>query len=177
MKYFWPLLYLTSILLGNFFVMWFGIVEFAGLTFPAGVIFVGLTFSFRDFVQRQWGDYACWIWMIIATIITFFLNRQIALASVAAFLTSETIDWLCFKYFNFSLKKRIAVSNLFSAPLDSMIFVTIAFGWVWPAIWGQALIKYLAGLLILPFIKDEEAIPYDNNYDGPYPSYNKSYFN
>ena len=159
MKYTWPALYLTSILLGNFFVMWFGIVHIAGLTFPAGVVFVGLTFSFRDFVQRQWGDYACWIWMAIATGITFFLNQQIALASVSAFLVSEAVDWASFKYLKFSFKKRIYISNLFSCPLDSLIFVTIAFGWVWPAIWGQALIKYLAGLLVLPFIREEERYP------------------
>jgi len=155
MKYFWPALYLISILLGNFFVMWFGIIDFAGLSFPAGVVFVGLTFSFRDFVQRQWGDKACWIWMIIATIITFFLNRQIAIASVSAFVVSEAVDWACFKYLKMPFKKRIYISNLFSCPLDSLIFITIAFGWVWPAIWGQALIKYLSGLLILPFIKSE----------------------
>ncbi len=152
-KFFWPILYLLSILLANYFVIAFGIVKFAGLTFPAGVVFVGLTFSFRDFVQRKWGDWACWMWMIIATIITFFLNQQIAIASVTAFIVSETVDWACFKFLKFIFKKRIYISNLFSCPLDSIIFVTIAFGWYWPAIWGQALIKYLSGLLVLPFIK------------------------
>lgn len=158
-NYFWPILYLLSILLGNYFVIKFGIVQFAGLTFPAGVVFVGLTFSFRDFVQRQWGDRACWIWMIIATFLTFLLNTQVALASVTAFLVSEGVDWFAFKYLKMSFKKRIYVSNLFSAPLDSLIFVTIAFGWYWPAIWGQAVIKYASGLLVLPFIKDTKEEP------------------
>lgn len=155
-KFFWPVMYLISILLGNFFVMWFGLIKFAGLTFPAGVLFVGLTFSFRDFVQKKWGDWACWTWMVVATIITFFLNKQIAIASVSAFIISEAVDWTFFKYLKYSLKKRICVSNLFSCPLDSLIFVTIAFGWCWPAIWGQALIKYLSGLLVLPFIKERK---------------------
>jgi uncharacterized PurR-regulated membrane protein YhhQ (DUF165 family) len=136
--------------------MWFGIVHFAGLTFPAGVVFVGLTFSFRDFVQRKWGDYACWIWMLLATLITFFLNQKIAIASVSAFAISEAVDWAFFKFLKFPLRKRIYISNLFSCPLDSIIFVTIAFGWVWPAIWGQALIKYVSGLLVLPFIKENK---------------------
>lgn len=155
-KYFWPVMYLLSILLGNVFVILFGIVKFAGLTFPAGVVFIGLTFSFRDFVQRKWGDWACWIWMVLATIITFFLNQRIALASVSAFIISEAVDWFFFKYLKLTLRKRIMFSNLFSCPLDSAIFVTIAFGWFWPAIWGQALIKYLSGLFVLPFIKGEE---------------------
>lgn len=160
-KYFWPIMYLVSILFGNLFVIWFGIVKIAGLTFPAGVIFVGLTFSFRDFVQRRWGDKACWLWMIFATMITFMLNKQIALASVSAFAISEAVDWGIFKFFKVSLRKRIMFSNLISCPLDSMIFVTLAFGWVWPAIWGQALIKYLSGLLVLPLIKDKIAVDFE----------------
>jgi len=92
-KYFWPIMYLVSILFGNLFVIWFGIVKVAGLTFPAGVVFVGLTFSFRDFVQRRWGDKFCWLWMIVATMLTFMLNQKIAIASVSAFAISETIDW------------------------------------------------------------------------------------
>jgi len=155
-KYFWPVLYLLSILLGNLFVIWFGIVKVLGLVFPAGVIFIGLTFSFRDYVQRTWGDWACWVWMLLATIITFFLNQQVAFASVCAFLISEGVDWFSFKVLKMPFKKRIYISNLFSCPLDSLIFVTIAFGFYWPAIWGQAVIKYASGLLVLPFIKDKK---------------------
>jgi uncharacterized PurR-regulated membrane protein YhhQ (DUF165 family) len=151
-KYFWAVLYLASILLGNVFVIWFGIVKCCGLVFPAGVVFIGLTFSFRDYVQRHWGDAACWIWMLAATGITYLFNPHIALASVSAFLISEGVDWFAFKVLKMPFRKRIYISNLFSCPLDSIIFVSIAFGWVWPAIWGQALIKYLSGLLVLPFI-------------------------
>jgi len=151
-RWLWGFLYLISILLGNLFVIWFGLVSVGGLVFPAGVVFVGLTFSFRDFVQRKWGDLPTWYWMISATVITLCLNWQIAAASVCAFLVSESIDWLIFKYLKLPFYKRIYISNLFACPLDSIIFVTLAFGWIWPAIWGQALIKYLSGLLVLPFI-------------------------
>ena len=155
-KYFWPMMYLISILLGNLFVIWFGIVKVAGLVFPAGVVFIGLTFSFRDYVQKIWGDWACWIWMLIATGITFFLNQKVAMASVAAFVVAEGVDWFAFKVLKMNFKKRIYISNLFSCPLDSLIFVTLAFGFYWPAIWGQAVIKYCSGLLVLPFIKDKQ---------------------
>ena len=151
-KMFWGFAYLASILLANLFVIWFGIVKVMGLVFPAGVVFIGLTFSFRDFVQRYWGDKACWIWMLVACGLTTIMSPKVALASFSAFIISEGVDWAVYKYLGMSLKKRIAISNLFSCPLDSAIFVTIAFGWYWPAIWGQALIKYLSGLLVLPFI-------------------------
>jgi len=154
-KYFWGLMYLVSIMLGNLFVIWFGIVHCLGLTFPAGVVFIGLTFSFRDFMQRHWGKWGAWVWMLAATVITLFLNWQVAVASVVAFIVSEGLDWVVFTYFRWPFRKRIYLSNLVSCPMDSLLFVTIAFGPVWPAIWGQALIKYLSGLLVLPFIKKD----------------------
>jgi len=155
-KIMWALLYLVSIIIANLFVIWFGIVHVAGLTFPAGVVFVGLTFSFRDFVQRYWVYYVCWIWMLLATGITFIFNQQVAIASVCAFLVSEGVDWFAFKTLKMPFRKRIYISNLFSCPLDSLIFVSIAFGWYWPAIWGQAIIKYASGLLVLPFIRNRQ---------------------
>ncbi len=151
-KYMWGILYLLSILLANIFVNWLGIVKVFGITFPAGVVFVGLTFSFRDFVQRYWGDWMAWIWMGLASVITVFFNLQLALASFTAFVVSEAIDWFVFKISGLPFHKRIYISNIFSCPLDSLIFVAMAFGWIWPAIWGQALIKYASGLLVLPFI-------------------------
>lgn len=153
MAWIWGFAYLASILLGNIFVTWLGIVKVAGLMFPAGVVFIGLTFSFRDFIQRYWGDWITWIWMFAASAITLLFNWQIALASVTAFIVSEGLDWFIFKTFKWSFRKRIVVSNLVAVPVDSIIFVTLAFGFVWPAIWGQSIIKYASGLLVLPFIR------------------------
>jgi len=167
-KYFWGVLYLLSILLGNLFVIWFGIVKlmainlhhpehvWGAITFPAGVVFIGLTFSFRDFAQRHWGKKAVWYWMIAATLITLLLNYKIAVASVTAFLIAESIDWALFTFTDLKFKKRIVVSNLISTPVDSIAFVTLAFGWFWPAIWGQAIIKLISSLLVIPFIKDDD---------------------
>jgi hypothetical protein len=36
--------------------------------------------------------------------------------------------------------------------VDSLVFILLAFGPVWPAIVGQAIIKYLSGLIVLPFL-------------------------
>ena len=90
-------LYLASIALGNIFVILFGIgtltladtfhpeTVYFSITFPLGALWIGLTFSFRDFVQRYWSHQKCWIWMIIAGIITYFWNKDVALASMLAF--------------------------------------------------------------------------------------------
>ena len=151
-KWIWASAYILSILLANVFVDYFGIVKVAGLVFPAGVIFVGLCFSFRDFAQRYWGIWKIWIFIFIATIITLFMNWHIALASVSAFLIAETIDWLIFTITKKDFIHRIWISNTVSTPLDSVIFVVLAFGWNWEAIWGQALIKYVSSLAVIPVI-------------------------
>lgn len=151
-KWIWGVFYLLSILLGNAFVIWFGIVTVAGVSFPAGVVWIGLTFSLRDFVQRYWGDWATWGWMVAASVITFFFNIDIALASMTAFFVSESLDWFFFKILKRSFVSRIVWSNLVSCPVDSLVFVLLAFGPVWPAILGQAIIKYLSGLIVLPFL-------------------------
>jgi uncharacterized PurR-regulated membrane protein YhhQ (DUF165 family) len=153
MKWIWALAYIVSVLLANILVDYFGIVTISGLTFPAGVVFVGLTFSFRDFAQRFWGVWKIWLFIVIATFITLFMNWQIAIASVTAFLISETIDWLIFTIVKKDFIYRILISNIISTPIDSITFVVLAFGWNWDAICGQAIIKYISSLLVIPFIQ------------------------
>lgn len=160
-------LYLSSIIVGNIFVTLFGIgvlmladannpsnVYFS-LTFPLGAMWIGLTFSFRDFVQRYWGHQWTWVWMILASVITWFFNQTLAYASVISFIAAESCDWLVFYILRHkTLRYRLIVSNIFSCPLDSLLFVTIAFGvpWYSEAVWGQAIVKYGFGLLALPLI-------------------------
>jgi uncharacterized PurR-regulated membrane protein YhhQ (DUF165 family) len=90
--------------------------------------------------------------MIAASVITLFFNMDIALASMAAFFVSESLDWFFFKILKRPFVSRIIWSNLVSCPVDSLVFVLLAFGPIWPAIIGQAIIKYLSGLIVLPFL-------------------------
>jgi len=151
-KWTWAIVYILSIVVANFIVDYFGIVKFMGLVFPAGAIFIGLTFSFRDFTQRYWGNKKVWIFILISAAITLYMNWKVAVASVVAFLASEATDWFIFIITKKPLHHRIWISNLFSTPLDSLLFVTIAFGWNFDAIWGQSIIKYLSGLIVIPIL-------------------------
>ncbi len=146
--------HLGSIILGNILVNSLGLVTVLGLTFPAGAVAIGLTFSARDFMQERYGKFGCWGWMLVASIITFLFNQQLALASFSAFFIAEFSDWLIYTRTKGSLEKRLILSNLISTPLDSLIFVLLAFGPIWPAIWGQAIIKMISSLLILPLFKN-----------------------
>jgi uncharacterized PurR-regulated membrane protein YhhQ (DUF165 family) len=147
-------IYLGSIILANILVHTLGIVSLFGLTFPAGAFAVGLTFSTRDVVQEAYGKYGCWCWMLIAIVITSAFNRQLAMASVCAFAISEFSDWAIYSYSSGNAGKRLVLSNLVSTPLDSLIFVLLAFGPVWPAVWGQTVVKMVSSLLILPLYKN-----------------------
>ena len=145
--------YLGSIILANILVHTFGIVTVLGLTFPAGAAAIGLTFSARDFVQQRYGKFGCWGWMLVASLLTLAFNQQLALASVSAFCIAELCDWVIYTRTKGSLEKRLVLSNLISTPLDSLVFVLLAFGPAWPAILGQTIIKLLSSLLMLPMLR------------------------
>lgn len=146
--------YLGSIILANVMVHSLGLVTVLGLTFPAGAVAIGLTFSARDVVQERYGTYGCWSWMLVAALITLAFNPTLALASLAAFLVAELSDWAIYTTTSGGIQKRLLFSNLVSIPLDSVVFVLLAFGPIWPAMLGQTIIKMLSSLLVLPLIKE-----------------------
>lgn len=156
--------YLGSIVLANVLVHSFGLVTVFGLTFPAGAAAIGLTFSARDVVQERFGTFGCWVWMLVASLITFAFNQQLALASVCAFFIAEFSDWAIYSTSKGGLQKRLLLSNLVSIPLDSMVFVLLAFGPVWPAMFGQTIIKMLSSLLVLPLIKNGKIRTYQFSF-------------
>jgi uncharacterized PurR-regulated membrane protein YhhQ (DUF165 family) len=167
-KWIFAILYCISILFGNLAVSYFGIIHAFGLMFPAGAIFIGLTFSLRDFVQREFG-HNVWYFMIISMIITtvsgIYLSNlpipmwKIAIASSVAFIVSEAVDWLVYTLISKNMVFRITISNFFSTPIDSILFVGIAFGsfnFFDPPVYGQAIIKYMSGLSLLPLILNKK---------------------
>lgn len=147
------ILYLFSIVAANVTVALFGVVEFGPLVAPAGAVIVGLTFTLRDLVQQRYGKLGCWPWTLAAAALSLPFSTGVAVASTAAFLASEAVDWAVFTWSGGSLRRRMILSNLFGAPLDSLIFVPLVFGWAWPPILGQAIIKFISSLAVLPFIK------------------------
>lgn len=146
--------YLGSIVLANILVDTLGIITVLGVTFPAGAAVIGLTFSARDLVQERYGKFGCWGWMLVASLITFAFNQQLALASVCAFGIAEFSDWAIYSTARGSVERRLLLSNLISTPLDSIVFVLLAFGPLWPAIWGQTIVKMISSLLVLPLLKN-----------------------
>ena len=147
------IIYLLSILAANVLVNTFHIVNFLGLTFPAGAPMIGLTFTFRDMVQNRFGKLGCWWWMLAASLITVLFNPQLALASMSAFIVAEGLDWAIYTIIKGSFAKRVIISNLFGLPIDSVVFVVLAFGWNPAAIIGQTIIKLISSVIAIPFNK------------------------
>ena len=148
------LFYLGSIVIANLLVMNFGIIEVAGLTFPAGAAAVGFTFTARDLVQRRYGKWGCWFWMLAAAALSALFSPTLALASLGAFVVAEGLDWAVFTATPLSFRGRAMLSNIIGTPLDSVVFVYLAFGPVWDAMWGQTIVKLASSLLIVLLVKN-----------------------
>ena len=51
------------------------------------------------------------------------------------------------------------MSNLFGTPLDSIVFVSLAFGLNWQAIVGQSIVKFISSLIVLLFLHGTRPTP------------------
>jgi uncharacterized integral membrane protein (TIGR00697 family) len=94
---------------------------------------------------------------------------RITAASWIAFLITENMDAVLYaKFKKFTKGKNLWVRNILSdiptLALDSIIFVSIAFGGllpIWPIIWGQILTKWFFGVIDTPFMYLSRAIVND----------------
>jgi queuosine precursor transporter len=102
-----------------------------GITLTLGSFVVGATFILRDFAQREIGHRVLWA-TIAGTVVTAFMSPGLAIASGVAFLASETLDWAVFSRWPGEFRSRVVASSLAGAPIDSVIFMTLAGFFSWP---------------------------------------------
>jgi queuosine precursor transporter len=96
-----------------------------GMFQPLAIV-TGLVLVVRDFAQREMKH---WIWaaMIIGLALSTLTSWiQVVLASGAAFLISETVDWAVYTFSKRPLSQRIMLSSTVSAPLDQVVFIGLA---------------------------------------------------
>jgi hypothetical protein len=126
-----------------------------GVFQPLAVV-TGLVLVVRDFAQREIGH---WIFGAMALGLTFSSMTtplNIVLASGAAFLISEVVDWAVFTFTKRPLSQRILMSSALAAPLDSAVFLYGASFSV-PGIfaWGtmvSSIVSKLAGALVVSWL-------------------------
>ncbi len=111
-----------------------------GGAFQPLAIVTGLVLVVRDLAQREvkhWVMAAMLVGLALSTLTSWI---TIVLASGAAFLISETVDWAVYTFVKRPLSQRIMLSSCASAPLDQVVFIGLA-SQVVPGIfaWGTVL--------------------------------------
>lgn len=122
--------YVATIFLANALVAWVGPVPVGfGLMAPAGVWAAGLALTLRDLIQDRHGRRMV-VWCILGgAAISAGLSGRLALASGVAFLVSEFADFAVYTPLRrYSWLGAIAASNGVGLVLDSVLFLSLAFG-------------------------------------------------
>lgn len=146
-------LYLLSIVAGVVAIDLFGVVPIpGGFMAPAAVYVVGVTLILRDWLHELFADRRPVFLAIVAgAVISALFSPGLALASGVAFLVSETLDMGVYEQIRSRLNSvpaGMAVSNAVSIPVDSLIFLTLAFGSL-EFFWGQVIGKAIATVIAI----------------------------
>lgn len=122
--------YLLSVVAANWAVDTFGIVPIGfGLMAPAGVFVIGITLALRDEVHELVGVRGSIVAILIGAALSALFSPLLALASATAFLVSESLDLAVYTPLRDSGRARaVLISNAAGLVVDSIIFLTIAFG-------------------------------------------------
>lgn len=158
------LAYIAAITLANVATERFGLVPVGfGFVATAGTYFAGFALLARDFVQSLGGIR----WVIagigIGAVLSWLLaSPAIAVASVLAFAVAELVDLIVFTVVRRrGFVRAAALSNVVSAPLDSLVFLAVAgFPITWSIMAGQIIGKLLwaTALPLLVFVAVRYAI-------------------
>ena len=151
--YFLVGLYLAAIVAANLSVAALG----PAVSVINAFLFIALDLSSRDRLHEVWhGQGLVWKMgglIVAGSVLSWALNRSagaIALASLAAFAASATVDALVYHLLRRrSWLVRANGSNLLSAAVDSLVFPILAFGWppLWAIVIGQFVAKTIGGAL------------------------------
>ena len=124
-----------------------------GIMAPSGVLAIGAALVLRDLVQRRLGLRFSLIAVALGAVISWFISPPfLVIASVAAFIFSETTDALVFT----PLQKKglitaVIISSLAGIVVDSVLFLSLAFHSL-DFLAGQIIGKLWAVVAALPII-------------------------
>jgi len=96
-----------------------------GTMWPPVALLVGFVFVVRDFAQREVGHKVLLAMLVGVGISYVMANPFVAVASAAAFLIGELVDWAVYTFTRRPLSQRILFSSLLGAPVDSAVFLGI----------------------------------------------------
>jgi uncharacterized PurR-regulated membrane protein YhhQ (DUF165 family) len=124
-----------------------------GVMAPSGVLMVGAALVLRDLVQRRLGvEFGVGAIIAGAALSAGLAPRSLVLASAAAFLLSEFVDFAV--YTPLARRRLVAAviaSSIVGLVVDSIVFLWLAFGSL-NFLFGQILGKLWMVLLAIPFV-------------------------
>lgn len=140
MKWLPVILYVGSVFMANWFIQNVGtqyeptgphvIPVGFGLEAPSGVLWVGVALFARDLVQQSFGARFAIGAMLVGALASYFVAPGLALASAAAFLVSETADFVV--YTPLMRRGKVSAAVLLSGTVglivDTVVFLGLAFG-------------------------------------------------
>ncbi|HVY85294.1 MAG TPA: VUT family protein [Caulobacterales bacterium] len=97
-----------------------------GGAFQPLAIVTGFVLVVRDFAQNEvkhWIFAAMAAGLVLSSLTSWI---QVVVASGAAFLISESVDWAVYTFVKRPLSERVLLSSVFSAPLDQIVFIFLA---------------------------------------------------
>jgi uncharacterized PurR-regulated membrane protein YhhQ (DUF165 family) len=104
---------------------------------PAGVLCIGAVLVFRDWLNQLTRTRSVFALMLVAGVASYLIGiaagwtslQKIAIASLVAFLVSETVELLVFlPARRRTLTGGVALSATVGNAIDSWLFLTLAFG-------------------------------------------------
>jgi len=155
-KGFWTTAYIAAVVGINWLFVVVPMVPIFGTMFPPVMLIVGFVFVFRDFAQREI-DHWVIIAMLVAGGISYFMSAPVvALASVTAFLISETIDWGVYTFTRKPLSERILYSSAVSVPVDTFVFLQLVGFFDWTAFALVSIAKMVGALVFWAVLNRRE---------------------
>ena len=122
---------------------------------PVSLI-VGFTFVLRDYAQRAIGHWVIVAMLVGGTVSGLMADPHVAFASVCAFFLSEGIDWLVFTLTGRPFSQRILFSSALSAPVDSVVFLSMVGIFSIPGAILMTLSKMVGALLVFYLVRRNE---------------------
>lgn len=155
--------YIATVFAANYFIGHVGTQPFPhgphtipvgfGYRAPSGVLWVGLAFTLRDFVQSLLGRWAVVGAIAVGAAASYLVAPSLAFASGAAFLLSEAADFAVYTPLIESGRTTLAIglSNVVGTVIDTFLFLWLAFHSI--TFWqGQVIGKLWMTLLALAVI-------------------------
>ncbi len=155
MKY--AFLYVASVVLIN---LAFAVID--PLVLPGGSVWspvaliVGFTFVIRDFVQREIGHWVLPAMLVGGVISWYMAGPDIAVASMAAFLAGETLDWAVYTFTGKPFSQRILWSSAVGTPIDSCVFMYLMGLFSLPAVLLMTASKMVGALIVFYLTRRRE---------------------